>query len=419
MYATLAEAVIGEKTSLIRSSEPFKSFYGINRVRLQNVELKQVVGKNIRFRMSVGSDVAEALSIAEKSSGQKAFIVGSGYENDNKVTLGCSYKGRVWTLLTGNIHSLVNWCKSIGAKVVNPNIDGDEILKEALVPKLVTQIPDKPCVWIDWNEDLYNSSENKIEFHVNGYQCDLGNTSNDLDFEKSSSESIIFNLSFNLPNDDLHCQFIMTIGEKDGIAFSHYALQEAMPAVTVHVGRKDFSIEEFFQLYEPSIWFIDSSYLCGNEYIELKQSPGVYPVERINAWDWHGVDISKESQRVGTLRTESIQYSVIQKLMHMDEDYNIIYDDDNSGEIADIITLKEKDDCINVEMYHLKFAKGGVVSRQVDNLYEVCGQAQNRYIGSIKIVESFLGIYLKEKLKLTKAKVDHVLSREAYKSYKG
>ena len=35
-----------------------------------------------------------------------------------------------------------------------------------------------------------------------------------------------------------------------------------------------------------------------------------------------------------------------------------------------------KDDCIHVEMYHLKFAKGGVVSRQVDNLYEVCGQAQ-------------------------------------------
>ena len=376
MYATLAEAVIGEKTSLIRSSEPFKSFYGINRVRLQNVGLKQVVGKNIRFRMSVGSDVAEALSIAEKSSGQKAFIVGSGYENGNKVTLGCSYKGRVWTLLTGNIHSLVNWCKSIGTKVVNPNIDGDEILKEALVPKLVTQIPNKSCVWIDWNEDLYNSSENKIEFHVNGYQCDLGNTSIDLDFEKSSSESIIFNLSFNLPNDDLRCQFIMTIGEKDDIAFSHYALQEGMPAVTVHVGRKDFSIEEFFQLYEPSIWFIDGSYLCGNEYIELKQAPGVYPVERINAWDWSGVDISKESQRVGTLRTESIQYNVIQKLMGMDEDYNIIYDDDNSGEIADIITLKEKDDCIHVEMYHLKFAKGGVVSRQVDNLYEVCGQAQ-------------------------------------------
>ncbi len=197
-----------------------------------------------------------------------------------------------------------------------------------------------------------------------------------MDFEKSSSESIIFNLSFNLPNDDLRCQFIMTIGEKDDIAFSHYALQEGMPAVTVHVGRKDFSIEEFFQLYEPSIWFIDGSYLCGNEYIELKQAPGVYPVERINAWDWSGVDISKESQRVGTLRTESIQYNVIQKLMGMDEDYNIIYDDDNSGEIADIITLKEKDDCIHVEMYHLKFAKGGVVSRQVDNLYEVCGQAQ-------------------------------------------
>ena len=44
---------------------------------------------------------------------------------------------------------------------------------------------------------------------------------------------------------------------------------------------------------------------------------------------------------------------------------------------------------------------------------------KNLYIGSIKRIGNFLGIYLKEKLKLTKAKVDHVLLREAYKSYKG
>lgn len=58
------------------------------------------------------------------------------------------------------------------------------------------------------------------------------------------------------------------------------------------------------------------------------------------------------------------------------EDYDIIYDDDYKGEIADIITIKVSDDVIHVELYHLKFAKEGVVSNRIDNFYEVCGQAQ-------------------------------------------
>ena len=58
------------------------------------------------------------------------------------------------------------------------------------------------------------------------------------------------------------------------------------------------------------------------------------------------------------------------------QDFDIIYDDDYSGEIADIITIKETTDSIDVQFYHLKFAKDGLVSARVDNFYEVCGQAQ-------------------------------------------
>ena len=57
-----------------------------------------------------------------------------------------------------------------------------------------------------------------------------------------------------------------------------------------------------------------------------------------------------ESQGVApNIKTNSIQYRVIQRLM--DGDYDIIYDDDNAGEIADVITLKQADNEIHIELY--------------------------------------------------------------------
>lgn len=103
-----------------------------------------------------------------------------------------------------------------------------------------------------------------------------------------------------------------------------------------------------------------------------------------------------ESQGVApNIKTNSIQYRVIQRLM--DGDYDIIYDDDNAGEIADVITLKQADNEIHIELYHLKFAQGGRVSDRIGNFYEVCGQAQKSANWKYKEAEDF---------------VDHMLRRE-------
>ena len=44
--------------------------------------------------------------------------------------------------------------------------------------------------------------------------------------------------------------------------------------------------------------------------------------------------------------------------------------------MADIVAIKESEDVITVDLFHLKYAKEGKVSSRIDNLYEVCGQAQ-------------------------------------------
>ena len=377
IYAPLAEALLGDKPALIRHSEPFRVFHNIKRVRLQNVGLKQFVGRNVRFRMSVGSDVGEALTIAEKAKGQKAFVVGTGYEDGNKVTIGCSYKGRIWTLQTDSIPRLVAWCKHVGKKVSDLTINGDEIIKDALVPELVTKLPKKQCVWIDWNEGIYLLSETKVEFHIGGSIYYLHDASLSLSYEKCSDEKIVFALECltRSSGTSKKCEISMCVAkDADGDAISIYQKEDATVPVAVMIGRKNMDIAEFFQRYEPSIFYVDGSCLTGNEYVELKTVPGLFPVDRVETWDWTGINLEEESQGVGTINTASVQYRVIEKIRS--DGYSVIYDDDNSGEIADVVALKESENAIIVDLFHLKYAKEGKVSGRIDNLYEVCGQAQ-------------------------------------------
>ena len=72
-------------------------------------------------------------------------------------------------------------------------------------------------------------------------------------------------------------------------------------------------------------------------------------------------------------KENSIQYRVWQSIK---DEYEFIFDDDGSGEIADLIGVNQDAKHIYVSLYHLKFAAGGKVSNRVSNFYEVCGQAQ-------------------------------------------
>ena len=296
IYAPLAEALLGDKPVIIRHSEPFRAFHNVKRVRLQNVGLKQFVGRNVRFRMSVGSDVGEALTIAEKARGQKAFIVGSGYEDGNKVTLGCSYKGRIWTLQTASIPRLVAWCKHIGKKVSDPTINGDDIIKEALVPELVTELPKKPCVWVDWSEDIYLLSETKVEFHIGGHTYYLQDTSLSLSYEKCNNDKIVFALEcLSRSSGTIKKHEIAMRVAKDGHddALSLYQQEDTATPIIVVIGRRSMTVEEFFQRYGPSVFYADGSCLSGNEYVELKTVPGAFPVDRIETWDWTGINLKE------------------------------------------------------------------------------------------------------------------------------
>lgn len=138
------------------------------------------------------------------------------------------------------------------------------------------------------------------------------------------------------------------------------------------------NVIEFFYDNPPMIWFADGSSLEGNQHVELKSSYAPYDPAKITAWDWTGVDKQKESQREEK-RADSIQAKVIRELKT--QGFDAIVDDDGKGEAADVVAIRIKGDTtspsgIEVEFYHCKYSLGSEQGQRVDDLYELCGQAQ-------------------------------------------
>jgi hypothetical protein len=92
-----------------------------------------------------------------------------------------------------------------------------------------------------------------------------------------------------------------------------------------------------------------------------------------------GTDIRRESQGINK-DAETVQWKVISELKR-DEKIDLVFDDDSSGEAADVIAIKvvgglKTPERVEIELLHCKFSGAETAGARVKDLYEVCGQAQ-------------------------------------------
>lgn len=366
-YQKLADAVAGN-VELIRGHQVFRCLSGINRLKLQNVGLIEEYGRLIRYIMSAGSDVESGLSEAQKRAAKKANIFGVGYENGDKTSIGCSYKGRIWSRQVTQFLGLTKWCSQVGQKLLDESVDPDEILRGTLITIEVSRRPVKMPVCVEWPEVMYTEPEVIYDFYIdNRYLIPLHKT--DIRLKDPSEDG---QLLLEIVSEEISIELELTLFERNGRKDYRYSII-GNHSITIKRRAIEIALESFFYENNPKIWFADGSSLDGNGYTELQHHYTPYPIEKIQTIDWNGINIRKESQGI-TQETDSIQYRVIQELQN--GKYDIIFDDDGSGEAADIVAIRENTNSITVAFYHCKFSKENEPGGRIDDLYAVCGQAQ-------------------------------------------
>jgi len=371
-YRALAEAIAGENTSLIRGQQVFRSFSGINRLQLQQVGLTEQLGRNVRYTGRMGSDVAPAIADVHRQRARKSVLSGTGYEGGERVTAGASRKGRIWSHRRDRVDQLAEWCKSVGTKLLNNSIDPDEILKGTLDSKTITERPAKMPIAVDWPEEMYKTLEAAWAVTIDGEEYPLNELSIEL-VSPSPTNTLKLAIVSETQRAELELELFEEQDEEEIIPNYRF---NVLGGKTVQVVRE--GIATFFYENPPVFWFADGSSLEGNQYVELKTTYPPYDRARIEAWDWTGIDLRKESQGVAK-DTVSIQARVIRELRT--RNYMMIMDDDGKGETADVVTIRLTGDqhapsSIDLEFYHCKYSQEATPGQRVKDLYEVCGQAQ-------------------------------------------
>lgn len=369
-HEALAKAIAGQGAILVKGERIFRCLHGINRLVLTNLGLSHVINQNTRFSMHVGTDISDALPEAIRQNKKKSNLFGNGYENGARVTTGCSQKGRIWSYrIAYDLAEWIEWCHQVGTKLVNEAISTDQVFRGVILPRPISERPALVPVVIEWPEEFLSRSEEVIQIEIEGEVVPLYEASLDiLDF--TDTGPIRFRVTAASRLADYRVRF-----RDESVEFEPDAGFEAF----VVTNRRRRSLTDWFRRETPVIRFANGASLEHNELYELPPTLARRPFDkdRIEAIDWSGVNLRKESQSVAK-HADSIQRRVIDTILAPTHDphFEIVFDDDGAGEAADIVCVRVAGNRVLVHLYHCKFSKDATPGARVDDLYAVCGQAQ-------------------------------------------
>lgn len=368
LHYDLAKAVSDDNAAIVNGETVFRVFADINRLLFHNVGLKRREKRNLRFSQHIGGDVGEALSDVQTTSSTKSNIYGTGYESGDPTNIGCSYKGRIWTREQGTLKGFIEWCDSISEKLRDDTFDTNALIAGALIYEEVSQFPQTPVLAMLWPKDFWDRSEDNVSF-IDGTDeiklCDCT-----LEVVSCSPQELRFRV--------LHTQsteFSMTFGANNKVAVRH----AAGPRLKLMLGRKEHDAASWFSENPPETIFVDGSELDGSLWIHAQAPRHVsIPDDRFEILDWTGTDIELESMwRNGANDQSSVQYKIAEQLRQ--DGFDIIFNDDGSGEAADLICLKEYANSILIQLVHCKFSGAPQSGGRVADVMEVCAQAVRSY----------------------------------------
>ena len=386
----------------VQNDSLFRVFANVQRLRLFNVGARLPQGKDISFQSYYGRSVQDGIDLLSQGKLLKNNLFGVGYKRGNPTSIGCSSNGKVWSRERCYLQHYQEWCNEIGKIIFDESIDTNVVLQNMLSFEMLKKWPNAHPISMDWNPEMYEHYTQLVHFGESLLPFD------DIEITIEDDTSVGNNIIFSLRTNDYYCKYRIDIlsDDKDKNHKIQYSWIGGDKIKFVH-GNTEVSLEDFFVDYPPTIFYADNSISYGIKFCKPKRKAEEIPDSMISTLTWNGVDLSKESQESAPYRKDSIQYYMVQTII---DKHDYLIDDDGCGEVADLVAIDNSEHQIDVTLYHLKYAKGGKVTGQIENLYQVCGQAQKsirwKYIGGNKV---FQHILKRNELKTSKGKSSSIL----------
>lgn len=363
---TMAIAVTDEHTQLVTGKPIFQILNNVQLPLVKSLGSSRIGA--ISFTSYFGPNVTEGLASIEKRESALNNIACLGYENGERVLWGGTQrKGKIWQQKTGTIADWIDWTGFTWSKVTAAPDEETNITRDFLRPERIDVPWESPPIALQWGE--------QAQMRINDRQVvGFGNTPIpvflvDLDIEGVEEDGAIL---LRVSSEALASIYRLRISASLPGGYVHEHVSG--PRLTFQKGRDPaVDIEEYLSKDPFLIRYVDGTYSYNCYHIPIPLDAGTLSRDQLEHWDWSGIPLNKESMHKAGEK-DSIQYRAFANLS---DEFDLIFNDDGSGEAADLVCLKDVDDStIHLCLVHCKGAHGGHVSRDIRNFYTVCGQAQ-------------------------------------------
>ncbi|MBN2777231.1 MAG: DEAD/DEAH box helicase family protein [Bacteroidales bacterium] len=361
-------SITNNDAEIIKNDDVFRSFHSIKRLSIIKAGIFKPANHLHRYSSLIGADVTTELTRWKGGKRcQKSDFVGIGFRDGQPVSVGASVKGKIWSpARIGNLKEWKNWCINTGNLITNTTINSNEILEDSASKNEITEFPENLVVLAtDWSENLYDRIHKltigrTTEKSLMLSECELKTV-----LCKDSKAEIVLKLF------DDEIKFSIILGGERG--FEVHGLDECKIMVD-NLASNSIPLKRFFEQNPPTMFLLNGAMLSGCILTNYVDSPIMQiPSDRIDILDWNDVDYTTESlYKSGIKRQNSIQEYIMQRFS--DQGAVVVFNDDNSGESADVIAVFVDDDVVRFEMVHCKYSANTAGARLSD-LYEVSGQA--------------------------------------------
>ena len=356
---------INSHAKLVAGDVVFKSFGEIERLVLQNAGLNRGRKGPLRYVMYTGIDIEQAINDLAQGSSYKSNLFGKGYQDGQKVTIGSSYKGRIWSMNSGSLMEWQEWCDNIGAKLTSNTIDPNHVLQNVLRTRVLEDWPDALPISIDWPENFYMTGDSSLSIEAADRNYDFDDVTLEIIASNDTSDGLWIKVSAS----SFETKYHYTVNE------TGFSIKRSDgPLVSLVVGESKYSFSDYFESEGfLSVHLADGTLVFGNQHVVRPPGFGIPKMSQdsFRTVPWT-CDITKESQGPDRKRN-TIQFEVISRMNK--SDYFFIFDDDGPNEVADVVAVRLQNDRVVIELHHLKFSSKPRVGSRIEDMDRVCGQA--------------------------------------------
>jgi superfamily II DNA or RNA helicase len=364
LHGDLAETVCGPDTRRVEHETVFRALAELQRPTPTNVGVIDLRNHSRRFSMHVGADVFEGFPVAEQQSKSNTNIFVVAYQEGERVTLGAALKGRIWSQQAANsVLEWVRWCRRLGPKLQDDSISLDALLRKFVRPRPLESRPALTPLAIDWPWMAYAGVSDNVKLEIEGTRGLLIDAELVLS-EHSEHGAIPF--AVRIGDHALPYEAVVQEG-----TLTHRAL-----GAEAHVVRERSETEvlsAYLDREGTNVWFEKEVVIHGSVLYRMERDQPAIDLNQLLVLDWEGVDIRRESQGIER-DPGTVQARAAERLTSLD-DWDIVLDDDGTGEVADLVALKEEGDRVIVHLVHCKYSSQSAPGARVGDLYALCGQA--------------------------------------------